>query len=93
MQPFSTISATRRRRWGALEDAAASYSTVVRIRPDFATAWFNLGNVRKELGQISPVITALETATRLKPDYAEAFSNLGVRAHRSGPDRRRYPCV
>ena len=47
------------------------------IKPEFAEAHNNLGNVLKDLGQLDAAIKCYEKAIAIKPDYAEAHSNLG----------------
>jgi tetratricopeptide (TPR) repeat protein len=48
----------------------------IKLNPDFAKAYNNLGNALLGKGRISEAISHYETAIRLKPDYAEAQKNL-----------------
>jgi predicted O-linked N-acetylglucosamine transferase (SPINDLY family) len=45
-------------------------------KPDFPEAFCNLGNARRELGDLTGAIAAYRDALRLRPDDAGAFSQL-----------------
>jgi len=47
------------------------------LRPDYAEAYSNRGNVLKELKELEPAVASYMKAIELKPDYADAYSNLG----------------
>ena len=49
----------------------------LKLKPDCAEVWNNLGNVLKEKGQIENAIENYKKAIQIKPDYAEAWNNLG----------------
>ena len=55
----------------------AAYNHAIRLKPVFAEAHSNLGNVLKDLGRLDDAIAAYNNAIQLKPDFAEAHSNLG----------------
>ena len=59
-----------------LREAAASYRKAIELKPDFAEAWNNLGNVYRELGDETQAISCFDRALQLAPDLAEAHSNL-----------------
>ena len=61
-------------RW---DDAAAEFRAAIALKPDFAKAHYNLGNILKSQGDPDKAIAAYEEAIRLKPDFAEAHYNLG----------------
>ena len=46
------------------------------LKPNYAKAHNNLGNMLKQLGRLSEAKASYNQAT-LKPDYAEAHYNLG----------------
>jgi protein O-GlcNAc transferase len=59
-------------------DLAAEYITkALQFNPEYEVAYFNLGNVLKEKGQLNEAITCYQEAIRLNPHFAEAHSNLG----------------
>lgn len=64
-----------RREWGLAADALRQ---AVKIAPDYALAWFNLGNVLQELMRTKEAIAAYETAVHLSPRYADAHFNLAL---------------
>jgi Flp pilus assembly protein TadD len=63
---------------GRLEDAEASYNKAIAIKPEFAEAHNNLGNLLQELGRLEDAEASYNKAIGIKPEYAEAHSNLGA---------------
>ena len=49
----------------------------IRIKPDWAEAYGNLGNIFKDAGQLDEAVTSYRRAIEFKPDLAGAHSNLG----------------
>ena len=47
------------------------------MKPDFADAYLNLGNVLKEEGEFQEAIASYRKAIEIKPDFADAYLNLG----------------
>ena len=67
---------------GRLDEAEASYTQAIALKPDYAEAHYNLGNTLKELGRLDePEALAISKRSRFKPDYAEAFYNYGLSPH------------
>ena len=64
-------------RQGKLEEAEDSYREALRLKPDYAEAHNNLGNVLWDQGKLEEAEASYREALRLKPDYAEAHTNLG----------------
>ncbi len=62
---------------GRLDQAVASYSKALQIKPDYAEAHSNLGNALSDFGKHEEAIASLNKALQLKPDFAEAHYNLG----------------
>ena len=62
---------------GQLQEAETVYQQILDIKPDFAEAHNNLGNVLRELGRLDDAVASFEKALTFKPDYAEANYNLG----------------
>ena len=52
--------------------------------PDYAEAYYNLGNALKELGRYEEAVSRYEQTLSIRPDYAEAHINLGVSFHDQG---------
>jgi predicted O-linked N-acetylglucosamine transferase (SPINDLY family) len=57
-------------------EAFACYREALAIRPDYAEAHFNLGNVLRELGDIDGTLTCYRKALSIRPDYADAYTNM-----------------
>lgn len=55
-----------------------AYQQALRIDPEDAKTWYNLGNVYRETDQISMAIEAYQQALRIDPENAIAWYNLGV---------------
>jgi predicted TPR repeat methyltransferase len=62
---------------GRLDDAQASYTQAIALKPDFVEAHSNLGNTLKELGRLDEAVASYRHAIMLKPNLAEAHHNLG----------------
>ena len=62
---------------GRYQDALAAYQQAIRLKPDRAEAYYNLGVTYGDLGRRHEEIAAYQQAIRLKPDYAAAHNNLG----------------
>ncbi len=63
---------------GASELAEHQFRDVVRVRPDLAEAWAQLGFTRLTRGQVGDAAQALSEATRLNPRDAVALGGLAV---------------
>jgi tetratricopeptide (TPR) repeat protein len=57
-------------------EAVAVCSQAVQLKKD-PTAYYNMGNAHKALGQLSEAVSAYREAIKLSPEYAEAHCNLG----------------
>ena len=53
------------------------YSNAIRLRPDFADAYYNRGLVRGDKGDLDGALNDFNEAIRLKPDDAHAYYNRG----------------
>lgn len=59
------------------DDAVASYSRALKIKPDLVDAHFNLGNSLKDLGRLDDAVVSYRRALKIKPDYTDVHCNLG----------------
>jgi Flp pilus assembly protein TadD len=60
-------------------DAAInSYKKALKIKPDFADAYNNMGNALNEKGDLEAAIDSYKQALKIKPDYADAYYNMGI---------------
>ena len=58
--------------------AISAYDEAINLKPNYALAYNNRGNVNAKLGQREDALADYDKAIRLKPDYAEAYFNRGV---------------
>jgi tetratricopeptide (TPR) repeat protein len=65
-------------RLGKLDDAAAHYREALRWDPEYANAYFNLGNTLLARGKYLEAIVQYRKALELSPDVATLHSNLGT---------------
>lgn len=63
---------------GQLQAAVDLYRKAVDMQPDYAEAWFNLGNVYGKMQRFSDAMNCLNNAIRYKGDYVEALSGRGI---------------
>jgi hypothetical protein len=69
---------------GRLEEARQHLERAVRLKPDFAYAWSNLGSALLELDQVDEAIICGQRAIALQPHLAPAYVNLGAAWLRQG---------
>jgi tetratricopeptide (TPR) repeat protein len=58
------------------EDAIRHYEEAVRIRPDYAEVYYNLGIVLENAGRVQEAIRHFEQALRINPGAIEARNKL-----------------
>lgn len=68
--------------------AADALRHAVKLDPNFALAWYNLGCTLDALMRTAEAIQAQERAVKLNPRYADAHYNLAVLLETSGLPRR-----
>ena len=59
------------------DDAIDSYKQALKIKPDYAEAYYNMGVALKDKGDPEAAIDSYKQALKIKPDYAEAYYNMG----------------
>jgi tetratricopeptide (TPR) repeat protein len=69
---------------GRPAEAARCYEHAVEAEPRDWEIWNNLGNARREAGDLAGAVAALEKARSLRPDLAAIHYNLGVSLAASG---------
>ncbi len=67
-----------------LESARSDFLAALEIRPAYAPALVNLGNLALERGETDAAISQYEAAIRADDTYAVAHLNLGVAYKRAG---------
>ena len=58
------------------DGAIADYEKAIELKPDYAEAYYDLGNAYRAGGNLDRSIADYDKAIQLKPDYAEAQTNL-----------------
>ena len=64
--------------------AMESYKRLLKIKPDYFVAYFNMGNILRSKGELDTAIENYKKALSLKPDYAEAYNNMGATLQEQG---------
>ena len=73
---------------GDWEEASDALATAIRLKPDDAEAYVDLGLVRMVQGRADDATEALRQAVSLKPDNADAHSLLEtVLTHQHNPEQ------
>jgi protein O-GlcNAc transferase len=60
------------------DDAIDSYKQALKIKPDYAEAYNNMGVVLMDKGEPMAAIDSYKKALQFKPNYAEAYYNMGA---------------
>ena len=59
------------------DSAIDSYKQAIRIQPDCAEAYCNMGASQNDKGDLDAAIGSYKRAIKIKPHYADAHSNMG----------------
>lgn len=86
----SGVEAMRRRDWKAAE---AAWEQTVKLEPENAGAWSNLGKVQLQQKELEAAKVSLEKAVALQPALAEAWMALGLAYDRTGAGLRAVSCL
>jgi protein O-GlcNAc transferase len=74
-------------------DAAINnYTQALKIKPDYAEAYFNMGNAMKVKGDLAAAIDNYKKAIKNKTDYAGAYNNMGVTLNMLGDSEAAIIC-
>ena len=60
------------------DDAIDSYKQALKIKPDYAEAYYNMGIALKDKGDPEAAIDSFKQAINIKPDYAESYWNKSL---------------
>ena len=71
------VRAAQLKQQGCLAEALLSYDQAIALKPDYAQAFNNRGNVLQIMGRLEEAVSSYRQAIASKPDYAFAFNNLG----------------
>lgn len=64
-------------KWGNPELAARAYLDGIRVKPDWADGYNNLGVVYIRAGNAEKGLACFRKAVEIRPDYVDALNNLG----------------
>jgi tetratricopeptide (TPR) repeat protein len=78
---------------GRLPEAEAHYRDAIRLKPDAAGSFNNLGSVLLDLERVGEAYAAFDAAVRIQPDYVAALSNSGFALGRLGHFARALPLL
>ena len=68
------------------DSAIDSYKQALKIKPDYADAYNNMGVALRNKGELEAAIDSYKQALKIKPDYAEAYNNMGIALLRNKGD-------
>ncbi|MGB6753949.1 MAG: tetratricopeptide repeat protein, partial [Xanthobacteraceae bacterium] len=60
---------------GRRDDALASFDRAIALRPDYAEAHHNRGNLLYALKRYEEALKSHDRAVAIRPDYVEALTN------------------
>jgi protein O-GlcNAc transferase len=63
---------------GDLDAAIDSYKQAIKINPDYADVYNNMGITLRDKGDSELAIGCYKQAIKIRPDYADAYHNMGV---------------
>ncbi|WP_398329258.1 glycosyltransferase [Vulcanococcus sp.] len=63
---------------GQAQEAEALCQRATAAAPEISLGWYNLGLIRRRLGDIAGALEAYREARRLNPEHAETHQNLAV---------------
>jgi len=67
-----------------IDKAMSHFKEALKIKPDYAMALYNLGNVLEKKGNIDEAINHYLEALRIEPGHAKAHNNLGIALYKKG---------
>ena len=62
----------------AYKEAAEAFKEAIKIKPDYADAYYNLGSCYEKTGRIKEAVKSYKQAIKIKPDFVDAFFSAGV---------------
>ncbi len=63
---------------GWIREAISAYDMVLRLKPDFAEAYYNRGTAKTFIAEYAAAIADFDEAICLKPEFVEAYYNRGL---------------
>jgi tetratricopeptide (TPR) repeat protein len=78
------LSQSLKRDENDLDGKIADYAQAIRLKPDYADAYFGMGGMRHIQGDYVRAIADYDEALRLKPDFAAAYVCRGITRYAQG---------
>ncbi len=78
------IQGTVNARLQQFDAAIDSYQKAIKIKPDYADAYNNLGNVLRDKGDLEGAIESFQRAIKIKPTNADYYNNVGIAMREKG---------
>jgi tetratricopeptide (TPR) repeat protein len=72
---------------GLYQQAVDAYQQAIKIRSDYAEAYYGLGYAYRKLGMYHKAIEAYKQVTKINPDYFNAYLGLGYTYNKLGMHR------
>ncbi len=63
---------------GWVSEAISAYDMTLRLKPDYAEAYYNRGTTKTLIGEYETAIADFDEAIRLNPEFVEAHYNRGL---------------
>ena len=63
---------------GWMREAVSAYDMVLRLKPDYAEAYYNRGTAKTFVAEYQLAIDDFDEAIRLRPEFVEAYYNRGA---------------
>ncbi len=77
---------------GRLHEAADSFLEAIKLEPELAAGWYNLGNCQIQQNQLTEAVISFNSALAIQPDLMEACYNLGVCQAALGREEEAIQC-
>ncbi|MCG8687381.1 MAG: tetratricopeptide repeat protein, partial [Desulfobacterales bacterium] len=84
---FNLLGAALQRQ-KKLEQAAQIFDQAIAVAPNYAPAYYNRGNILKELELPKKALESYDRAIELKPDFIDAYTNRGVLLNEMGQSEK-----
>jgi tetratricopeptide (TPR) repeat protein len=59
------------------DDAIKMFAEAIKIKPDYAEAFYNHASAQKKIGRFQGAIESYKKAIQITPNYLDAYNNLG----------------